>query len=231
MDIRRLVSALGLNSVIEILPVTAAAAVTYWLIRRKKQKHIYGNDFREIRKESRSNEIVRLLLLCWAVGTVCMTLTPTNFWYQMWRMLTFRSFSFPAVEFHAWRYIPSWWTHFVTYSGHYFHGYSLYGQIINDVENIVFFVPLGLALPVVRKKANFPKTVLTAFIFTAAVEFIQPFIGRDGNVDDVICNTLGGIVGYLMYLAIKAIFPKFTEKCRTSAADLWRARLEADSDQ
>ena len=57
MDIRRIINVLGLNSIIEILPIIAVAAVTYWLIRRKKQKHILGNGFKEIRKKSRLNEI------------------------------------------------------------------------------------------------------------------------------------------------------------------------------
>ena len=225
MDIRRIISILGLNSVIEILPVILVTVVTYCLIRRKKQKYIFGNDFKEIRKKSRLNEIVRLLLLCWIIGTVCMTLTPTNFWYHFWRMLTFQSFSFPTVEFHSWRYVSIWWTHFITYSGHYLSGSSLYGQIINVIENIIFFVPLGFGLPIVWKKTNFLKTILIAFIFTFVVEFIQAFIGRDGNVDDMICNTLGGIVGYLIYLVIKAIFPKFVERCKTSAVDLWKESL------
>lgn len=229
MDIVRIISVLGLGTVIEILPAAAAAAAIYWLIRRKKQKRIFGSDFKEIRKGSRLNETVRLLLLCWAVGAACMTLTPPNFWYNMWRMLTFQSFSFPAAEFHTWTFTPVWWTHFVTYSGHYLSGYSLYGRIIDSVENIVLFVPLGLGLPLVWKKASFPKTVLAAFIFTLTVEFVQAFIGRDGNVDDVICNTLGGVVGYLIYLLIKAVFPKFTEKCKISASELWENRLKPDN--
>lgn len=116
--------------------------------------------------------------------------------------------------------MPLLWTHFVTYSGHYLSRFELILQIADNVENIALFVPLGLFLPVVSKKASFPKIALMSFAFTFFIEFVQPFIGRDGNIDDVICNTMGGILGFLIYLLIKALFPKFLEKCRLSAEDI-----------
>ncbi|MHC0551967.1 VanZ family protein [Salinicoccus sp. CNSTN-B1] len=43
-------------------------------------------------------------------------------------------------------------------------------------------------------------TVLFAFLFSATIEFLQYAlpIGRISNVDDVILNTLGGIIGMLV---------------------------------
>ncbi len=220
IDIKRLISLLGIRTAAEVFPVIVLAALIYWLIRRREHKRLFGAEFADIRRRIRPNEIIRLLLLCWLVGTVCITLTPTDFWHQLWKMLTFRSFSMPAVTFRKWRLVPLLWTHFVTYSGHYLSRFELILQIADNVENVALFIPLGLFLPVVSKKVSFPKIALASFAFTVFIEFVQPFIGRDGNIDDVICNTLGGILGFLIYLLIKALFPTFLEKCRLSAEDI-----------
>ena len=45
------------------------------------------------------------------------------------------------------------------------------------------------------------------------IEFMQAFIGRDPSIDDVICNTIGAVFGYILYLKMKKIFPEFIEKC------------------
>lgn len=225
VEVKRLISLLGIRTAIEIVPVIVLAAVIYWLIRRGEHKRLFGADFAEVRRKIRLNEIIRLILLCWFVLTVCITLTPTNFWYQFWRMVTFRSFSFPAVEFHQWRYIPIWWTYFVTYSGHHLSRSMILLEIIDQAENIALFVPLGFALPII-KKVDLAKTALTAFIFTFVIEFVQPFIGRSGSIDDVICNTLGGAAGYLLYLLIKAVFPNFIKKCRLSVKDFQNNNID-----
>lgn len=80
------------------------------------------------------------------------------------------------------------------------------------------FMPIGLALPFVLKRPTFGHTVLVGFCFTFYIEYLQGFSGqRDGNIDDVICNTLGAIAGFLLYLLMKLIFPKFTAKCMVKA--------------
>ena len=78
-------------------------------------------------------------------------------------------------------------------------------------------MPLGLALPFVLKKENFGKVVLIGFIITLLTEFLQGFTGRVGGIDDIIFNTLGAAAGYGLYLLMRLIFPKFTEKCKTKA--------------
>jgi len=152
IDFERLFSILGLNSVMETAPIVLTVAVIYWLVRRRKQKRTFESDFKEVRKKVRLNEIVRTLLLCWLTAVICMTLTPTGFWYSFWEMLTFGPIYFPEVKFVKWRFVSVWWTHFVTYSGHYLIGKAMIGELLNAAENIAFFVPIGLALPLVQKK-------------------------------------------------------------------------------
>jgi len=41
---------------------------------------------------------------------------------------------------------------------------------------------------------------------------------RDSTIDDVVCNTLGALLDYLLYLIIKKLFPKLAAKA--SAEDI-----------
>ena len=77
---------------------------------------------------------------------------------------------------------------------------NIYGpyQFINEkIPNIMLFIPLGFFLPIVFKsKRKLHKTIIIAFFVTFGVEFIQYFIGRASDIDDVITNLLGGVIGY-----------------------------------
>lgn len=67
--------------------------------------------------------------------------------------------------------------------------------------NVCLFMPLGALLPCVfvplRKGAW--KTVLLCFAVSLCIETVQFFIGRVADMDDLICNTLGGVFGRALY--------------------------------
>lgn len=73
-----------------------------------------------------------------------------------------------------------------------------FGQILG---NLVMLLPLGFMLPAMseffRKGL---RTVLAAFLTSAAIELTQWFTARGlMEFDDVFNNTLGGAVGYLLF--------------------------------
>ncbi|WP_439033572.1 VanZ family protein [Bacillus paranthracis] len=66
--------------------------------------------------------------------------------------------------------------------------------------NILLFMPLGFLLPTIwpqfRKMKN---TVCTGFFFSLAIELNQLLNNRITDVDDLFTNTLGAIIGYVLY--------------------------------
>lgn len=81
-------------------------------------------------------------------------------------------------------------------------------QYIQYILNIVLFVPLGLLLPLVWKhSARWHRIALIAFCVSAIIELSQllPGAARSFDVDDLICNTLGGLVGFALYVVIRKI--------------------------
>ncbi|MGF9766654.1 VanZ family protein [Bacillus albus] len=66
--------------------------------------------------------------------------------------------------------------------------------------NIVLFMPFGFLLPTIwphfRKMKN---TVCAGFFFSLAIELNQLLNNRITDIDDLFTNTLGAIIGYVLY--------------------------------
>lgn len=81
--------------------------------------------------------------------------------------------------------------------------------IVNVLGNIFMFSPLGFCLPLLWYRwQNILKTVLAGALFSLSVECIQLFIGRSVDIDDLLLNTLGALVGYLGYWLFVHLVPK-----------------------
>ena len=53
--------------------------------------------------------------------------------------------------------------------------------------------------------------MLCVIVTTVSIEVIQYYIGRTFDIDDIILNTLGGIIGYIIYKAIHKILRRDNE--------------------
>lgn len=71
---------------------------------------------------------------------------------------------------------------------------------IDSVLNIVLFVPLGFLLPFLYKKYKHISSVaLTGFLFSLSIEIVQMFGRGATDINDLITNTMGAILGYAFY--------------------------------
>ena len=79
--------------------------------------------------------------------------------------------------------------------------------IYNLAGNIVAFMPLGFLLPLAFKRFKAMKTCAAAFIFILTAEVLQ-LVSRRGvfDVDDILLNILGSIIGYGIYKILFIIF-------------------------
>ena len=83
----------------------------------------------------------------------------------------------------------------------------------NDIDfvgyflNIVLFVPLGILVPLVWKKMNKLTYILgTGLGFSLLIEVSQLLNNRRTDIDDLIMNTVGAMVGFALY----KVFDKYT---------------------
>jgi glycopeptide antibiotics resistance protein len=73
-----------------------------------------------------------------------------------------------------------------------------HGLILNFLGNIVAFVPIGMIPPLARPRgARFWHAALLSLSLSALIEAVQFASGRRyADVDDLILNTAGGVLGY-----------------------------------
>ena len=88
------------------------------------------------------------------------------------------------------------------------HLFDVYdGWQINIIGNIMMFIPVGLTWPFCFKKLDtIGKTVLAGAGFPLFIEITQlPFYDRCSDVDDLILNTTGILIGAIIYFSVKRL--------------------------
>lgn len=90
----------------------------------------------------------------------------------------------------------------------------------NLVGNVVVFIPFGFLIPYVLKRGrNFFVMLFNAFLFVLGIEVFQLFSAFGAfDVDDILLNCFGAVIGYFGYLIWEGIkgmvFKKNTRKRR-----------------
>lgn len=88
--------------------------------------------------------------------------------------------------------------------------------VSNILGNIVVFIPCGLYLQVIQRRRGFLKSLLILVALSVAIESIQYIFGLGASdIDDVLLNTCGGVIGVLLYALLRKIF-KADERTKTA---------------
>jgi glycopeptide antibiotics resistance protein len=75
------------------------------------------------------------------------------------------------------------------------------------ILNVVIFVPLGLYAGILFRKWSFQKQLLFYFLVSLLIEGLQFILGAGAfDTTDIVTNTLGGIIGLLLFKAIEKAF-------------------------
>ncbi|MBR2836341.1 MAG: VanZ family protein [Coriobacteriales bacterium] len=87
-------------------------------------------------------------------------------------------------------------------------------MILNCIGNISMFIPSGIILPIVYKHLNnFWKVVGVGVLISLGIEILQlPFSVRASDIDDLIMNITGVIIGYGIYLLAQKVRQQIKSK-------------------
>ena len=90
---------------------------------------------------------------------------------------------------------------------HYRKQLGMEAVLLNIVGNVVAFMPCGFFLPIVsRRGRKWYNAILLCFGLSLCIEVTQlVFKVGSFDVDDLLLNTLGGTLGYIMYHMIQQI--------------------------
>lgn len=172
---------------LQVVPITVLVAIIYCAIRlislKKKGETV-----------SWKKELIRLIFVCYVVGLFNLIVMPANFWLYVMDGLAFGWWSempslFSIGEINLVPSVVRWLQGELTLGGWVKH--MLIG-------NIAMFVPLGFMLPFVTEKVTKKNIWLLAVCVPLALEVLQLVFGRSFDVDDLICNFAGIIIGFLI---------------------------------
>lgn len=81
------------------------------------------------------------------------------------------------------------------------------------ILNIIMFMPLGFLLPLIWEKfRNIVKVFYTGLGFSLAIEICQLFNHRATDIDDLMMNSLGAVLGYFIWVCVSNLFNSISEK-------------------
>ena len=85
----------------------------------------------------------------------------------------------------------------------------------NVLGNVLLFVPFGYFVNKILKNKSMIVATFITLITSTSIEIIQMNIGRSFDIDDIILNLIGGLIGYLVYKFlnyIKGVLPECLKK-------------------
>lgn len=96
----------------------------------------------------------------------------------------------------------------------YYRQLGAFAVLTNLLGNVIAFMPFGAFLPLLSDhKLKFLSVAVYTFDLTLIIEFTQLFFKVGSfDVDDIILNTLGGILGYLMLFAWRSVIERKKQK-------------------
>ena len=82
----------------------------------------------------------------------------------------------------------------------------------NILGNVLLLLPFGFFVGYFIKVKKVSVMLLLTFIVSLSIETIQLSIGRVFDVDDVILNVLGGLIGFILYKVLNKAIPDKLKK-------------------
>ncbi len=169
---------------LQALPIALLAGAVYLVVRLchlkgKKERVRWGA------------EILRVLFVCYLTGLVSLVILPANFWLWVYDGLFFGWWDQlgPLFRLGDVNLVPS-----VVKC---LKGELSLGSWVKTmlVGNVAMFVPLGFFLPLVTRVRSRGKVLVTAAAVPLCCEVLQLLFGRSFDVDDLICNFAGIVIG------------------------------------
>ena len=135
--------------------------------------------------------------------------------YKDLRMLVFILYMFLLFELVTSTDFESYSNNFIPFREILRYNYTSKLFYKNVLGNVLLFVPFGYFVNSIIKNKKLYLNIIIVLITSLSIEFIQMYIGRSFDIDDIMLNLFGGIIGYYIYRFldyIKEKLPKFLKK-------------------
>lgn len=204
--------------VLEMLPLALLALGVLALLGPWRRKWLAKRGL----ESPRSRETVLWLFVAFCAGLGAITYFPGGFW----DLATHLRYGWPSDQFYSWGTALSaldHWEDILTpfqeigrafRVGRYWLWFLLIG-------NIVMFMPLGFFPKLLFRKWSWWRSLLVGFFASVSIELAQLFTTRSTDIDDVILNTLGALLGWLLAWLLERLWPRGVENCKVREVSAW----------
>ena len=189
----------------QMLPCMCAALILFFLLRPWRQRRLS----RMYLSSGTWREGGLLLFVMFGAGLAALTLFPAYFWTAWhWRAVLagteplFRPVDF-EIQLQTLQMEPL---------QEIFRAFRGPWVMFLMLANIGIFVPVGFFTALLWRNPHWWKSLLIGFFSSFTIEFIQFFIGRSSDIDDVILNTAGALAGFWVFWIVRRIAPDFVRK-------------------
>ncbi len=193
---------------LQALPV-AVLAVAVWLavrlpLLKRKKVPIRWQD-----------ELLRALFVCYLTGLFSLVLLPANFWLSVYDGIFLSWWSgigrlFRLGDINLTPSLIEWIRGDLTVSA---------WLVTMLVFNVLMFIPLGFFLPMLTRLKSKRTMLLLAAAVPLLCETWQIFVGRNFDVDDLICNFAGILIGAAVAFAVLRRYPDAEEAGEAEKTD------------
>lgn len=189
-----------INQFIQVIPITLLVGLLYIIFRFLKLKK-NNSDINYKR------EILYLIFICYIVGLFNLVLVPINFWDIIWYNVfyNFNENPFAGIFDFSYNFIP---TIYKIIIGEYTIDSWVKAMIVG---NFLMFIPMGILLSLCFENVNKKNIFKYAVLIPLAIEVLQLVVGRSFDIDDLLMNFLGIVIGYFIVELVKKI--KMFNKC------------------
>lgn len=92
----------------------------------------------------------------------------------------------------------------------------MFSDLANSLLNVLLFLPLGFLLPVCWKDfKKFHRTALFGLSASLLIELLQIFTRRATDINDLMTNTLGTVLGWALARLFLRAFPSVSSSWKT----------------
>ena len=193
-----------LDYIKQMLPCMAIGAGGFLALLHHRRRGLYrrGLQIGVVR------EIGLFVFVLFCAGLAALTVFPSNFWTVSHWQEAFQGLRpfFPITPLsESVQYIG--WTPTL------FRGDTL-GEwgFYMVAANALIFVPIGFFANLLWRRSRWWKGLAVGFCVSFTIEFLQLFVNRSTDVDDLILNTTGAFLGGLMALLLGKLAPRLTQK-------------------
>ena len=183
-----------INQFIQVIPITLLVGILYIIFRFLKLKK-NNSDINYKR------EILYLIFICYIVGLFNLVLVPINFWNIIWYNIfyNFNENPFAGIFDFSYNFIP---TIYKIIIGEYTLDNWVKAMIVG---NFLMFIPMGILLSLCFENVNKKNIFKYAVLIPLAIEVLQLVVGRSFDIDDLVMNFLGIVIGYFIVELVKKL--------------------------